>query len=135
MTIQIKAEDVEFNAIKAQGPGGQHVNTSATAMHLRFDVWASSLPTEAKQKICALEDERISKDGIIIIKAQRERSQLRNKTDALQRLNNLVELALKPRKRRLASKPSKAAKQNRLDDKSRTSQKKQLRNQVRFDDD
>ena len=107
--LVIRSSELEFQAIRAQGAGGQHVNKVSSAIHLRFDVPASSLPEEAKQRILAQSDQRISKDGVIVIKSQRHRNQDMNRDEALQRLRTLIQRALhRPRKRK-ATKPSRAS--------------------------
>ncbi|MFT5274748.1 MAG: ribosome-associated protein, partial [Saprospiraceae bacterium] len=115
--MKVKVSEVEFKAIKAQGAGGQHVNTSSTAIHLRFDIWASSLSTTIKQKLSELDGERISKNGVIVIKSQAQRSQLRNKIRALDRLHELIAAVQQPVKQRIPSKPSRSAKLARMADK------------------
>lgn len=128
--VSIPLGEVELQAVRAQGPGGQHVNKSATAIHLRFDVRASSLPEAYKERLLALNDARITADGVVVIKAQRRRSQEKNRKDALHRLRELVRSVSSPPKKRKPTKPSKRAKQKRLDDKKRRGQIKALRRRI-----
>ncbi len=129
----IPAEELEWQAIRAQGAGGQHVNKVSSAVHLRFDAANSSLPPAIKQRLLAKRDQRISKDGVIIIKAQQYRSQDRNREDALARLRELVLRATKVPKARKATRPSRAAKARRMDTKTRRGQTKSLRGKIRHD--
>lgn len=125
--LGIPDEELEWTAIRAQGAGGQHVNKASTAIHLRFDSQASSLPDAVKLRLLALRDARIGRDGVVVIKAQRFRSQDRNREDALARLRELVLQVLKVPKARRATRPSRAAKQRRMDSKGRRAQIKQHR--------
>ena len=131
---QIPLSEIEFTAVRAHGPGGQHVNKTNTAIHLRFDVMASSLPEAAKQKILAISDRRLTDAGIIIIKSQSTASQQRNKQAALARLSEMLAAALKPIKKRKPTKPSKAAVQRRLKKKNQRSQIKTMRRKPGRDD-
>ena len=116
--VNIPENEVEFSAIRAQGPGGQNVNKVSCAVHLRFDIRASSLPDEVKDKLLALSDQRVTKDGVIVIKAQESRSLEQNKADALVRLQELVTEAAHVQRARRATKPTYGSKQRRLQGKT-----------------
>lgn len=113
--------EVDFTAIRAQGAGGQNVNKVSSAAHLRFDIGASSLPEDVKAQLRAWPDQRINADGVIVIKAQTHRSLPRNQSDALQRLQDLLDAALAPVLLRKPTKPTKASKRRRLEGKARRS--------------
>ncbi len=128
--VTIPRGEIELQGIKAEGPGGQHVNKSSTAIHLRFDIRASSLPEFYKQRLLALNDQRITADGVINIKANRHRSQERNRIESLERLAELVRRAGHTEKRRIPTRPSGGARKRRLDKKNRRGAIKKLRGKV-----
>jgi ribosome-associated protein len=122
--------EVEFSAIRAQGPGGQNVNKVSCAVHLRFDVGASSLPEAIKERLLALSDQRITQAGVVVLKAQQSRSLEQNKEDALRRLQELVDsVAVLPTIRR-ATKPTRSSQRRRLDSKTKSGQTKAMRGKV-----
>ena len=122
--VLIDPDEVDFSAIRAQGAGGQNVNKVSSAVHLRFDIRASSLPGPIKERLLALADQRISSEGVVVIKAQTSRSQEANRAEALQRLNDLVDSVAVPPKPRRATKPSFASKQRRRTGEQREAQQK-----------
>ena len=130
MTAQVNPADVEFSAIRAQGPGGQNVNKVSCAVHLRFDITRSSLPEHLRERLLALSDQRITKDGVVVLKAQGSRSLEQNKEDALRRLQELVDsVAVLPAIRR-PTKPTRGSQRRRLDSKTKSGQTKAMRGKV-----
>jgi ribosome-associated protein len=127
-TLSIPESELEFSAIRAQGPGGQNVNKVSSAIHLRFDIANSAaLSDDARERLLAMRDRRISKAGVVVIKSQRFRNQDKNRDDALERLAVLIRKALVDKKPRKKTRPSKKVKAKRLEDKSRRSRLKQSR--------
>ncbi len=129
-TVSIPEHEIEMSAVRSQGAGGQNVNKVASAIHLRFDIAASSLPDRYKDRLLALNDQRITKEGVIVIKAQEHRSQEQNREEALQRLKDLIRSAIVLPKPRRPSKPTRSSQRKRLDSKSKRGQIKAMRAKV-----
>ena len=130
MTVPINPAEVEFSAIRAQGPGGQNVNKVSCAVHARFDIAASSLPEAIKARLLDMRDSRITQAGVVVLKAQQSRSLEQNKEDALRRLQALVDSAAEVPLVRRPTRPTRGSQRRRLDEKTRSGQVKALRGKV-----
>ncbi len=128
--IIIPENEIEMHAVASQGSGGQNVNKVASAIHLRFDIHASSLPDSVKERLLNLNDQRITQEGVVVIKSQQYRTQERNRDEALKRLRTLIQSTMATRRKRKPTKPTRTSKEKRLKEKTRRGQIKSLRGKV-----